>query len=114
MTAPPLDANLGWTLIAVLGVGTFALRLSFIQLYAWLDEFPPRVQRALKFIPVAILSALIFPALISLDALASGAFVNGRLLAGVVAAVVAWRTNSFTATIVVGMGVLWGFQFVVA
>ncbi len=45
------NPDLVWMLVAVLGVGTFLLRLSFIQLYAWLDEFPPGLERALRFIP---------------------------------------------------------------
>lgn len=111
MTPSPADTGPLWALIVAIGVGTFALRLSFIQLYAWLDEFPPRVEAALRFVPAAVLAALIGPALLSLDGLVGGAFLDARLLAGLVAVVVAWRTDSMTATIVVGMGVLWGVQF---
>ena len=111
MTGTEPDPGRVWALVAVLGVGTFLLRLSFIQLYAWLDGFPPAVERALGLLPAAILAALVLPALIPLDSLLAGALVGPRLLAGSVAAVVAWRTGSFTATLVVGMGVLWGLQF---
>lgn len=111
MTDTALDPGVAWSLVAILGIGTFLLRLSFIQLYAWLDGFPPEVERALGFIPAAILAALVLPALVSVDAVLAGAFLTPRLLAGGVAALVAWRTGSFTTTIVVGMGVLWGLQF---
>jgi branched-subunit amino acid transport protein len=105
-----LDPAFVWTLVAALGVGTFALRLSFIQLYAWLGEFPPRVARVLAFVPVAVLAALVGPAVLPLDALLAGALLTPRLLAALVATVVVWRTGSFTATIVVGMAVLWGAE----
>lgn len=38
MTRPPYGPTSVWFLIATIGVGTFGLRLSFIQLYAWLDD----------------------------------------------------------------------------
>lgn len=113
MTRAPPDPGSVWVLILVIGAGTFALRLSFIQLYASMEAFPPRVERALRFVPVAVLAALIAPALLSLDALLVGAVLDPHLIAGAVAFVVAWRTNSMTATIGVGMGVLWGIRFVV-
>lgn len=103
-----------WLLIVVLGAGTFALRISFIQLYTWMDEFPPEIEQALSFIPAAILAALIFPELFALDGSFVGVFLNPHAVAGGTAAVVAWRTASMMATIVVGMGVLWVIQFFVA
>lgn len=102
-----------WLVIVVLGLGTFALRLSGIQLHAWLDEFPPRVERVLAFVPPAILAAIVFPALFPVEGSLVGVFTDPRLLAGGVAAVVAWRTGSMLATIGVGMAVLWTVGFVV-
>ncbi|WP_435347383.1 AzlD domain-containing protein [Haloarchaeobius sp. HRN-SO-5] len=113
MTQPAPAATSVWTLIAVIGVLTFALRLSFIQLSDRVDAFPPQVVAALKFVPVAVLSALILPALVSVDGPVVSGLVNARSVAGAVATVVAWRTRSMTATIAVGMGVLWSVQFLV-
>ena len=92
-----------WLIVVLLGVGTFTLRLSFIALRDRMDAFPPRVERALSFVPAAVLAALVSPDVVSLG----GPVVTPRLLAGVTAAVVAWRTGSTLATIGVGMGVLW-------
>ncbi len=95
-------------LIVTLAVatGTFALRLSFIQLFGRV-KVPPLLRRALEFVPTAALSALVLPALLfrgdALDVSAG----NERLLAGVIAAVVAWRTGSFLYTVVVGMAAMW-------
>jgi branched-subunit amino acid transport protein len=111
MTNAGFDSTLVWLLIVVLGVGTFALRLSFIQLSTWLDEFPPRVEQALGFIPAAILAALIFPELFPTGGSVVGTLVNPYSIAGGIATVVAWRTRNMMATILVGMAVLWGLLF---
>lgn len=90
----------------VVGVSTLALRLSFIQLFGRV-KVPPLLRKALEFVPAAALSALVLPALLyhgdALDVSAG----NERLLAGVIAAVVARRTGSFLYTVVVGMAALW-------
>lgn len=104
---------LAWTLIIVLGLGTYAFRLSFIQLQEWIEELPPQLEEAMTFIPPAILAALIFPELIQLQAGVPGMFINARTLAGLLAFTVAWRTSSMMATIGVGMVTLWTIQFFV-
>lgn len=102
-----------WALVVALGIGCFALRLSFIQLYGWLIDFPPRVERALGYLPPAILAALVFSQLfVPTDSIVT-TVVNERVIAGGAATVVAWRTRNMLATIGVGMGVLWLFLFVV-
>ncbi|MFB6189532.1 MAG: AzlD domain-containing protein [Halapricum sp.] len=106
-----LDAGALWALIVVLGIGTFGLRLSFIQLYAYLDGFPPALEQALGFIPAAVLAALVFPPLFPLEGGVIGTIVNVHSVAGAAAALVAWRTENMMATIAVGMGVLWGLSF---
>lgn len=106
-----LDTGTLWVLIVVLGLGTFGLRLSFIQLFAYLEGFPAAVERALGFIPAAVLAALIFPALFPLEGGLFGTILNEHSIAGGAAAVVAWRTGNMMATIAVGMGVLWGLLF---
>lgn len=111
MTPGEFASGLIWLLVAALGIGTFALRLSFIQAHAWIDEFPPTVERSLAFIPAAVLAALVFPELLPYEALVSRSVLSPELLAGGVAAVVAWRTESMIATIAVGMGVLWAVTF---
>lgn len=96
-----------WALAAVLGVGVFGLRLSFIHLRGVVEAFPPRLERALTFIPAAILAALVAPAMFPLGGPLVGTVLNARALAGALALVVAWRTESMIATIGVGMAVLW-------
>lgn len=103
-----VDPTTAWALVVALGLGTFCLRLCFILLAGRVEEFPQPVERALRFVPVAVLAALVAPALLSVTVAPPGAALSARTLAGAVGAVVAWRTESMTATIAVGMAVLWG------
>lgn len=106
MVEHSVDEGVVWTLIVIVGVGLYAIRLSFLQLRGLVDEFPPALERALVYLPVAVLAALIFPAVFTLD-WTIGSVVNARAVAASMAVVVAWRTRSMVATIVVGMAVLW-------
>lgn len=107
MNAPSTTTDQIWLVILLLGLGTFSLRLSFIQLQAWIDQFPPRLERSLVFIPPAILAALVFPELLTFEGTVTTLFLDARFLAGALSTVVAWRTGNMLATITVGMVVLW-------
>jgi branched-subunit amino acid transport protein len=97
-----------WLLIVVIGVGTFLIRLSFLALLGRLQRIPDWGTRILRLIPAAVLAAIAAPALTH----ATGSFdlLTDRFAAGVVAAVVAWKTGNVAATLGVGMGVLWLLQ----
>ncbi len=106
MSAPFSDASI-WLVVLAASLGTFAIRLSFLALFGRLGEVPPWLERALKFVPAAVLTALVAPRLVYLDGTLALGLGNDRLLAGALAAVVAWRTESMLWTIVVGMVALW-------
>ncbi|WP_242393740.1 AzlD domain-containing protein [Anaeromyxobacter oryzisoli] len=97
--------------LAVAGLVTFATRASFIALLGRVD-LPPVLGRALRFVPPAVLSAIIFPEVLLHDGAPDLHLRNVRLLAGVIAAVVAWRTRNVVLTIAVGMAALWTAQAV--
>jgi len=105
-----MDEQTIWLSLFAIGFGTFALRLSFIEL-AGRFAFPGSVTRALRFLPAAVLSAIILPAILRVEpgALYFG-FDNPRLFAGILAALVAWTTRSVLATLTAGMGTLWLMQ----
>ena len=90
----------------VAGLVTFATRLSFIALLGKV-EVPPLLTRALRFVPAAVLSAIIFPELVVRGGAVDLSFGNARLLAGLVAALVALKTRSVAWTIGTGMASLW-------
>lgn len=95
--------------LLVAGLLTFATRLSFIVLIGRV-ETPPLFVRALRFVPAAVLSALILPELIVRGGELRPDFHNPRLIAGVLAAVVAYFTRNVLATIAAGMAALWILQ----
>lgn len=93
-----------WVAIVLSGIGTFAMRASFLAAATRLSTVPPWAQRLLRQIPPAALAALVLPALLrpegALDPL------HPRFAAGAVAALVAWRTRNTALTLVVGMAAL--------
>ena len=101
-----------WLLLLAMGAVTFLIRLSAIGLLGG-AEIPPLVRRALRFVPPAVLSAIIFPELLRPDGALDISLGNLRLLAGLLAALVAWRTKNVVLTIAVGMAALWILQFLI-
>lgn len=98
-----------WLVMIAIGVLTFATRLSFIAL---LERFnvPEGLRRGLGFVPIAVLSAIIAPELAAYDGALHLSPLNPRLLAGIVATVVAYKTKNVILTIIVGMAALWVLQ----
>ena len=95
-----------WLTIIIAGLLTFLTRLSFIFLLGrW--QLPVRLARALRFVPPAVLSAIIFPEVLINGGNLYLAADNLRMWAALVAALVAWRTRSVLLTIAVGMGALY-------
>ncbi len=91
-----------WLVFLLGGALTFGMRMSFIYLFGRF-EIPAVVKRALRFVPPAVLSAIIAPALFMPDNTLDISWSNYRLLAGVTAILVAWRTKNTLLTIVSGM-----------
>ena len=101
-----------WIVLILMGVVTYGLRLSLIGLTGrW--EVPPLVSRALRFVPPAVLSAIVLPELVQPGGTLNLSLGNLRLLAGVLAILVAWRTRNVLLTVGAGMAGLWLLQVVV-
>lgn len=91
-----------WLIILLAGVLTYAIRLSFIAMAGrW--QPPALFQRALRYVPPAVLSAIILPEMLFHDGQFIPTLLNPRLLAGLLAILVAWRTRNMFLTIAVGM-----------
>lgn len=99
-----------WLMFIIIGLLTYAIRLSFILFFSKMN-IPSLLQRAFRFVPVAVLSAIIFPALFLPKGVLALSFSNTRLLAGILAVGVAWKTKNVLITLVVGMGALYLLQF---
>jgi branched-subunit amino acid transport protein len=98
-----------WLAIVGAGAITFALRLSFIALLGQI-EIPLVLARALRFVPAAVLTAVVIPLLLYVNGAVEVSFGNERLLAGLAAVLICWRTSSVPLTLVGGMVVLWMLQ----
>ncbi len=97
-------------IVVIVGSASYLTRVSFI---AALGTRPmsPALERPLKYVAPAVLAALVVPAVVLNDGSPDlSPLSNPKFLAAVAAALVAWRTRSVVATILLGMGVLWLLQ----
>jgi branched-subunit amino acid transport protein len=99
LTAPD---TVVWAAVVLAGLGTYALRASFLFLFDRLGGVPTRLETALEMVPAAVLSALVVPAVLAPEG-SVAVLGNDRLVAAALAAAVAWYTESILATIVVGL-----------
>ena len=99
-----------WVILLAAGLLTYAMRLSFILLWGKI-ELPAWLQRSLRFVPPAVLTAIFFPELFLPAGKLNLSLGNTRLIAGTLAALVAWRTRNIVLTILVGMGALLLIQY---
>ena len=98
-----------WVIMIIAGLLTFATRLSFIFL---LDRIkvPDWFRRGLRFVPMAVLSAIILPELTSPNGTLFLSWRNPQMLAGMLAILVAWKTKNVLLTILAGLVALVAFQ----
>lgn len=111
MTA--FDPATVWAVVVGVSVVTYALRSSFILGIERIGGLPPSVEDVLPYVPVAVLAALLVPALLVVDGGIAVGVGNERLIAGLVAVGVAVYTESLFATVGVGMAALWALLWVV-
>jgi len=98
-----------WLVMLFGGLLTFGMRFSLIYLFGRF-EVPETMRKALHYVPPAVLSAIIFPELFLRDEVLSLSFENTRLLAGLVAVLVAWFSKNTLVTILAGMLALFLLQ----
>ena len=94
-----------WLVMLIGGVLTFAMRLSLIYVFGRF-EVPETLRRALRFVPPAVLSAIIIPELLIRDARLDLSIGNERLLAGAAAALAAAFSKNIFVTILTGLATL--------
>ena len=99
-----------WLTMIIAGLLTYGIRLSFIVLFGN-GEISEPIRRGLRFVPPAVLTAIIFPELLYPIGSQEISLLNTRLIAGILAIVVAWRTKSVMLTILAGMGILWVLEW---
>jgi branched-subunit amino acid transport protein len=99
-----------WLVFLLGGLLTFGMRFSFVYLLGRF-EVPETMRRVLRFVPPAVLSAIVVPDLLIRSGQPDLSLGNFRLLAGVVAILVAWRTKNTLLTILAGIVSLLLLQF---
>lgn len=91
------------------GLITFGMRFSLIYLFGRF-QIPEAMRRALHYVPPAVLSAIVFPELFLHEGTLDVSLDNTRLLAGLIAILVAWITRNTLITILTGMLALFLLQ----
>jgi len=100
-----------WLAIALVSAAAFALRAAFI-VFADPHRFPHAFRQALKFVPPAVLAAIVALGLGFPEGHVDVSPHNLRLIAGLVAIVAAVLLRGSTiATIGIGMAALWALQW---
>ena len=94
-----------WTVVMVLGLGTYLIRLSFLGLIG-ARGFPAWAMRLLRFVPVAVLPALVAP-LVVWPAATGGTPDPSRVLGALAALLVGVWSRNVLAAIAAGTGVLY-------
>ncbi len=95
-----------WLIIAIIGLGTYLIRLSFIGILGRVGV-PGYIERPLRFVAPAVLAAIAVPELVAPEGTVAIGFDNLRLVAGIIAVAAAWKLRSMGPTIVAGMLSLW-------
>ena len=105
-------------LIVAMAVVSLAERASFLLLNDRLRP-PPMLEKALKYVPAAVLAALVLlvAAIVGtvITVFGSSGVALGpldvRLIAAALAATVAWFSGSVIGTLAAGMGTLWALTW---
>lgn len=101
-----------WFVMIACGLLTYATRFVMFSDIAP-RQLPGWLQDALGFVPIAVLTAIIVPAVIIAPEGGLALAGNARLPAALVAVTVALVTRSVLATIATGLGALWCLDWLV-
>lgn len=93
-----------WVTILVGGLMAFLLRSAFLLSTGWIDDLTERTRAVLALLGPVAIAAIVGPRFIRLDGTVAES--AEKVVAGLVAGFVAWRTRSVVATIAVGVATL--------
>ena len=94
-----------WTIMALMGLGTYAIRLSFLALLGG-RTLPPLVLRLLRLTPVALIPGLVAP-LVAWPSATGGVPDPARLAAAAAALGVGYLSRNVLAAVASGAVVLY-------
>ncbi|WP_148717017.1 AzlD domain-containing protein [Chitinolyticbacter meiyuanensis] len=102
--------NMVWTLAGMFVV-TYGVRVVL-----WLGSghaFPDSVRRALNYVPIAVLTAIVVPAVFVQEGAINTGWNNPQLAGALVTGVIVWRWNKLLAGIAGGMLVYGAWRWLV-
>lgn len=89
-------------LIGGMALVTFLIRYPVLALVGRM-ELPARVLQGLRYVPLAVLTAIIIPEMFIRDDQFMLNLTNAYLVAGIASGLVAWRSKNLLLTITIGM-----------
>ncbi|MBK8030910.1 MAG: AzlD domain-containing protein [Chloroflexi bacterium] len=96
-------------LVAGMALVTFLIRYPLLELVGKIS-LPDRLFKALRYVPPAVLAAIIVPSVIMPKGEIALSPANPFLVAGIVSALVAWRSKNLLLTVVIGMITLLAYR----
>ena len=99
-------------LLAGMTLVTFATRYPVLAILSK-APLPDTVFKALKYVPPAVLAAIIMPEVLLPDGKLQVSYTNAPLIASLIATIVAWRTKNLLLTILIGMSALWLWRWLI-
>jgi branched-subunit amino acid transport protein len=88
---------------------TFLVRYPVMVLVSKIS-MPESVFNALRYVPPAVLAAIVVPAVLMPQGVIDISLDNAYLIAAIVCVIVAWRTNNLLLTIILGMAAMLGWR----
>ncbi|MGF1535434.1 MAG: AzlD domain-containing protein [Elainellaceae cyanobacterium] len=96
-------------IIAGMAIATFSIRYVMFGASSRI-ALSPRIINALRYVPPVVLTAIVVPEVLLQDGALHFSLRNPRLVGAIAAGVVGSVTQSLLLTIVLGMGVFFGWQ----
>lgn len=101
-------------ILIILGMAAVTYLPRFLPMYVLTRlEIPNIVIAWLRYVPVAVLAALIVPGILTADRQIDLTAGNSYLLASIPAFIIAWRTKNMMLTVTIGMAVVLLLQFLI-
>ena len=114
LATPPFQAAIGdamiWAIIIITGLFTFVMRFVMLSGIAP-RKLPTIFEDARSFVPIAVLTAILVPAVLTGKDNNIMLLDNAQLPAAFVAVVVALISRSIVITIIIGLSALWLLKF---
>ncbi len=108
-TTTPMTAQEA-LLIAGMALVTFAVRWPVLAVVSRVS-LPEPILEGMKFIPPAVLTAIIVPAMLMPTGALDLSYTNAYLVAGIASGMIAWRWRNLLLTIVLGMAFFLAWQW---